>query len=229
MAWFLNPSLTRFRNEVNARWPHRDKASDGTIADAAHEATSSDHNDDPDGSVDAWDMDNNIVPGNNAMSDAIIYGVLIPAFQRHPAARYWIYQRKIAHRFEDNWAVKPYYGSSAHIEHVHWNSNQATENNISQWLPEVNDMDEATIAKAVMTYNLTPSGTATTAASAILNGGTLVPKIAALQADVAAIKTTVGKLATSVGVTDAQLATIVTDVVTALKSGAFKFEEDSTP
>src|SRR5689334_3811705 len=61
--WYLNRALTAFRAAVNSAYPHRDKSSDGTIGDAAHQATSSDHNPDRDGSVDAWDMDNNLGTG----------------------------------------------------------------------------------------------------------------------------------------------------------------------
>jgi hypothetical protein len=140
MPWYLNPALYNFRAEINERYPQRDKASDGTIGDAAHQETSSDHNPDPDGSVDAWDMDNNLRTGND---DSLIFNTLIPAFQRHPASQYWIYKRIIASR-SSNWVHRVYDGTSAHLEHVHWNTRQGSETNNSPWLePIVAALDDS--------------------------------------------------------------------------------------
>ena len=44
MSWRLANAVSTLRHAVNARWPGRDKASDGTIGDAAHATRSSDHN-----------------------------------------------------------------------------------------------------------------------------------------------------------------------------------------
>lgn len=41
---FLAPSLVVLRNEINARFPHRDHSSDGWLGDASHAARVSDHN-----------------------------------------------------------------------------------------------------------------------------------------------------------------------------------------
>lgn len=41
---FLAPSLVKLRNEINERFPNRDKASDGWLGDASHAARVSDHN-----------------------------------------------------------------------------------------------------------------------------------------------------------------------------------------
>lgn len=43
-SWRLAASLAQYRAEVNARWPKRDKRSDGTIGDAEHATRNSDHN-----------------------------------------------------------------------------------------------------------------------------------------------------------------------------------------
>jgi hypothetical protein len=42
--YFLAPALAQLRDEVNARFPGRDKASDGWIGDPSHAARKSDHN-----------------------------------------------------------------------------------------------------------------------------------------------------------------------------------------
>ncbi|WP_327029701.1 hypothetical protein OG989_04045 [Micromonospora sp. NBC_01740] len=135
MAWYLNRALTGFRAAVNAAYPNRDKASDGTIGDAAHKAGTSDHNEDPDGSVDAWDMDVDLRSDN----DAAAIERLKKVFQAHPAARYWIHDGQIAHR-STGWRRERYTGSNRHDKHVHWNSNEATEDSTVPWVIEGDDM-----------------------------------------------------------------------------------------
>lgn len=51
---------TTFRDQINARWPKRDKRSDGWIGDAAHSARFSYHNPDKNGIVWALDVDENM-------------------------------------------------------------------------------------------------------------------------------------------------------------------------
>ena len=124
-AWFLNTALTRFRNEVNARWPARDKTSDGTIGDAAHQATNSSHNPDLDGSVDAWDMD----------VDGVPVATVIAAALKHEAIQYVIYNRRITSRSWGLGTWRPYTGTSPHTEHVHFNTRESHENSTKPWFP----------------------------------------------------------------------------------------------
>jgi len=126
---YLNRSLTNFRAAVNTKYPRRDKQSDGWIGDEAHQATDSDHNPDSDGSVDAWDMDVDLRSGDDPAAIESLKAV----FQRHPASRYWIHNRWIAHR-STGWKRQPYRGSNPHDKHVHWNSDQANETNNSPWI-----------------------------------------------------------------------------------------------
>lgn len=44
MRWFVAPSLAKLRSEVDARWPGRSRASDGTIGDPNHQRSVNDHN-----------------------------------------------------------------------------------------------------------------------------------------------------------------------------------------
>lgn len=141
-SWRLNGSLTRFRAAVDAAYPNRDRTTDGTIGDPAHQLTDSDHNPDPDGTVDAWDMDRDLLPTVAASLAAI--EVLKRVFQAHPAARYWIHNDQIAHR-RDGWVRRAYKPTdpdrNRHIKHVHWNTNEATEDSTAPWIiPGGDDM-----------------------------------------------------------------------------------------
>lgn len=133
MAWYLAPALAVGRSEVNTRWPNRDKTSDGTIGDAAHQATRSDHNPNSRESVDAWDMD----------KDGVDVWAVIRAFERHPSSHYWIYNRQIADR-DNGWEPVPYNGPNPHTAHVHFSIRQsaAAEQDRRPWglLPEEEDV-----------------------------------------------------------------------------------------
>ncbi|GAA4682638.1 hypothetical protein [Phytohabitans rumicis] len=124
MAWYLAPSLAVLRSEVNTRWPQRDKTSDGTIGDPAHQQRPSDHNPNARESVDAWDMD----------KDGVDVDEVIRAFERHPSANYWIWNRQIADK-DTGWRPEPYNGDNAHTLHVHFSirQNAAAEQDQRAW------------------------------------------------------------------------------------------------
>src|SRR6187431_1563394 len=44
MSWRLAKALEELRGEVNAKWPNRDKSSDGSVGDLSHQARKSDPN-----------------------------------------------------------------------------------------------------------------------------------------------------------------------------------------
>jgi hypothetical protein len=113
MSWYLAPSLAVLRAEINARWPNRDHASDGTIGDAAHSATTSDHNPNSRGSVDAMDVD----------EDGIDFNVIFAAIKKHPSSRYVIYERKLYHRLR-GWRPEAYTGPNPHDHHFHLSIDQ---------------------------------------------------------------------------------------------------------
>jgi hypothetical protein len=108
MSYYLAPALAVLRDEINARWPDRDQASDGWIGDTAHQGTRSDHNPNDRGSVNALDIDR----------DGVDMAAIIAAIEAHPSAHYWIYREQIADR-DDGWRRRPYTGSNPHDKHLH--------------------------------------------------------------------------------------------------------------
>lgn len=110
MAWRLAQSLTTLRNQVNAAYPSRSKASDGTIGDAAHAASASDHNPNRNGVVCALDLTHDPARGFDAHALAEYLRT-----HRHPNLRYVISNARIA----GEWTGWNWWPSSGHTQHVH--------------------------------------------------------------------------------------------------------------
>jgi peptidoglycan hydrolase-like protein with peptidoglycan-binding domain len=125
MTWHLAPALDQLRAEVNALWPNRSKASDGTIGDAAHSARTSDHNPNGRGSVNAIDI----------TASGIDVGKLINAAKAHPSVRYIIHNRKIMNRDIGSFRPRNYTGANPHTVHVHISLYQSAtaENRTQSW------------------------------------------------------------------------------------------------
>jgi len=114
MSWRLAKSLETLRNQVNAAYPNRNKASDGTIGDAAHQAVASDHNPNAQGVVTALDITHSPETGFDvhALADRLLAN-------RHPNLKYLISNRRIAGDWT-GWRWVPYSGTSdPHTNHAH--------------------------------------------------------------------------------------------------------------
>lgn len=119
MARLAN-SLVRLRDQVNAAYPSRSKASDGWIGDAAHASSASDHNPNSQGVVNALDLTNDPANGfdAHALADRLRQN-------RHPNLRYIISNGRIASA-GTNWAWGKYSGSNPHSKHIHVSVGQPT-------------------------------------------------------------------------------------------------------
>jgi hypothetical protein len=121
---FLAPSLAHLRAETNAKWPDRDKRSDGWIGDARHRAGKSDHNPDANGCVRAIDVDR----------DGIDPRQLVLAAIGDPRTNYVIFDRKIYSR-RRGFRAHAYTGPNPHTHHVHISilPTLAAETNVAPW------------------------------------------------------------------------------------------------
>lgn len=113
MAWRLAHSLDTLRTQVNQAYPNRNKASDGTISDAAHAATATDHSPNPQGVVCALDITHSPQTGFDAHALADRLRV-----NRHPNLKYIISNRRIAGDWT-GWNWRSYSGSNPHDKHIH--------------------------------------------------------------------------------------------------------------
>jgi hypothetical protein len=141
--WILTKGLQNLRAQVDAAFPDRSHASDGTIGDTAHQAETSGHNPDdtpgsrpewngdPDGipEVRAWDCTSDFGPGVDAQA-VVDHIRALPGVAS--VIRYMIYNRREYHE-RNGFAPTAYTGASAHTEHIHFSGafSQAADNNTS--------------------------------------------------------------------------------------------------
>lgn len=109
-------SLNRLVAQIDALFPKRSKLSDGWIGDTAHSARKSDHNPDPDGTVDARDITHD---PKNGVDIANLVNVLIAGKDRRIS--YIIANSQIisGNGGPKPWVRRKYSGSNKHTKHIH--------------------------------------------------------------------------------------------------------------
>lgn len=119
MAWRNCVTSNVLVGQVNSKWPNRDKASDGTIGDAAHATRVSDHNPwmivDGVGVVRARDIDKDGVDLSWMFEELRKLGA--QGDPRLAGGGYLIWNRRITTPDFTKWV--PYYGSNPHDKHGH--------------------------------------------------------------------------------------------------------------
>jgi hypothetical protein len=116
MTWRVARSLLVLRDQLDALYPGRSKASDGTIGDAAHAASVSDHNPDAAGVVRALDITHDVAHGCDIdlITDQLAAG-------RDPRISYLIANRLIMSgpAGPSPWVWRTYGGDDPHTNHFH--------------------------------------------------------------------------------------------------------------
>lgn len=136
MTYYLAPSLSKLRDEINDRWSGRDKASDGWIGDPSHATGESDHNPDYDsgGVVRAIDID----------KDGIDMLDLLAVLIGDPRVAYVIWNKQISSATRDGnpWNWEPYSGTNTHEKHVHISIKHTdkAEESTNAWFTKEDDM-----------------------------------------------------------------------------------------
>lgn len=145
-AWILVPCLQVLRAEFNALNPARDRASDGSVGDLAHQDSSSDHNPDESGET----------PYNDADSTNEVHAIDIDKTGPWPAGydfesrvetvrwRHYngqdarlqniIWRGRIASRTW-GWTWRTYTGANKHNEHAHFSARYtaSAESDVRSW------------------------------------------------------------------------------------------------
>jgi hypothetical protein len=113
------------RDQVNRRWPKRDKRTDGWIADRAHSLRISDHNPNKAGVVHAIDIDENMGKGRNRngrTARLLANQLLDYAASGLPGAsrlKYVVYENRIASgTYRKQWWTWRH-GNYSHEAHIH--------------------------------------------------------------------------------------------------------------
>ena len=114
----LSKAAEQLRSEINAKYPKRDKRSDGWIGDTSHNARKSDHNPDKQGWVRAIDIDSDLVKGSSKESWLLAEQIKTIAYKGDKRISYVIHQHRIASPLK-NWAWRVYKGSNPHVSHIH--------------------------------------------------------------------------------------------------------------
>jgi hypothetical protein len=120
----MKPRLVKaaetLRDQVNANYPDRDKASDGWVADARHLSRgNSDHIPDNEGWVFALDLDRDLYgkPKPDVMGD-LADQLRIAARNGDNRIKYIIFDGRICSRIL-NWKWRTYKGANKHTHHMH--------------------------------------------------------------------------------------------------------------
>jgi len=130
------------RNQINKRWPKRDKRSDGWIGDKTHAARTSDHNPDARGLVHALDIDKDLDPKDPGAAQRLANQIVAYAASGIPGAnriKYVVFNDQIASGTYANSMWKWRGSGYGHMHHIHVSFTTKGENNAQTYpLPILN-------------------------------------------------------------------------------------------
>lgn len=126
MACQCAPALTKLRDEIDARWPDRDKASDGCCASSAHTKTNPTSDHEPtNGYAHAIDIDEDLDAATHSLA------FLVPALLADSRCKYVIYEKLIHY---PGGVAKPYSGANPHDKHLHLSIKATATFETRSWL-----------------------------------------------------------------------------------------------
>ncbi len=130
------------RNQINKRWPKRDKRSDGWIGDKAHVSRQSDHNPDARGLVHALDIDADLDPKDPGAAQRLANQIVAYAASGIPGSnriKYVVFNDQIASGTYANSMWKWRGSGYGHMQHIHVSFSTKGENNAQTFpLPILN-------------------------------------------------------------------------------------------
>jgi hypothetical protein len=115
------PCCLKALRDATARWPSRNRASDGIMGDAAHQARKSDHND-----GNAYDLTND--PAHGVDCSTLSRQVINDA-----RVTYVIWNRQIYNRARAAEGWRAYNGTNPHNHHMHVSIHATSRNDLSPW------------------------------------------------------------------------------------------------
>ncbi|WP_437316697.1 hypothetical protein [Sorangium sp. So ce385] len=119
------PAVRLLLRQLNERWPGRNRASDGLLGDAAHQARKSDHNE-----GNALDVTHD--PERGPDLDALAHLLLAD-----PRVTYVIWNKRIANRAIQGGAWRSYDGTNPHTRHLHVSIHASARRDERPWaLPD---------------------------------------------------------------------------------------------
>lgn len=133
MAWTVVRNLEELREQLDARFPLRDKTSDGGIGDTSHSARSSSHNPDKTGNpehrdgdskdeVRARDFDADLRDPTGITAERVVQKIVEKARAGQlPHLRYVIFNKRIWTK-SNGFKTQVYTGKNTHQLHFHVNS-----------------------------------------------------------------------------------------------------------
>lgn len=128
-SWTVVPCLDEFRDQLDERFPKRDKKSDGSIGNTAHSTNTSSHNPDKTGrpewrdgdgknEVRARDFDKDLKDPDTTAEQVVQELVRLARAGKLWWVRYIIFNKRIWH-VSDGFKTRTYKGANKHTEHFH--------------------------------------------------------------------------------------------------------------
>jgi hypothetical protein len=142
MAQLVAAGVT-LRDQINKRWPNRDKSSDGWIGDTAHQSRPSDHNPEADGFVHALDIDKDGIDAD-ALADQLI--ALARSGKDGGRLKNIVFKGRVASgTYANRYWIWREDSDLGHYHHIHVSFNEAAETNGSVFALPVFDVRKWTV------------------------------------------------------------------------------------